>query len=57
MAGLNQIIALQDRAQIILVELPAPPHTRAAFRGGLTNTEPPYSTLRRLPKQVAFLSG
>ncbi|MBN1562444.1 MAG: SGNH/GDSL hydrolase family protein [Anaerolineae bacterium] len=35
LAGLDQIVAMRDQTPIILLELPAPPHTRAAFRGGV----------------------
>ena len=34
LAGLEQIIGLQDQTQLLLLEFPAPPHTRDAFQGG-----------------------
>jgi hypothetical protein len=35
LAGLERIIALDDQTPVILLELPAPPHTREAFQGGV----------------------
>jgi hypothetical protein len=34
LAGLDQILALRDRTQLIVLEVPAPPTTRDTFKGG-----------------------